>query len=69
MLYISELCQWDFDDTSRGQVNQSGVRRKEGQLDSKGKNQVSERVWNGHRKQEELRRQEQDNLLGGKAHG
>ena len=64
MLYISEPCQRDYDDTSRGQVNQNGVRQKEGQVGSEGNNQVSESIGNSHGKREELGRQEQDNLLG-----
>ena len=58
-LYTSEPCHRDFDDTSRGQENLNGVRRKEGQMD-----QGSERAVNGHGKQEELGRLERDNHLG-----
>ena len=69
MLYISELCQRDYDDTSRGQVNQNSMRRKEGQMDSLGKDQVSESAGNSHRRREGLGWQEQNILLGWSAHG
>ena len=63
-LYISEPCHHNFDDTSRGQVNLNGVRRKEEQMDSKGKDQGLENAGNGHGKREELELQERDNHLG-----
>ena len=67
--YTSEPCHRDFDDTSRGQENLNSVRQKEGQMDSKGKDQGSENAVNGHRKREELGRLERDNHLGWKGHG
>ena len=45
-------------------MNQNSLRRKEGQMDGDGEDHVSERVGTGHRKQLELGRQDQDNLLG-----
>ena len=54
MLYISEPCQHDYNDTKRGQVNQIGIRRKKGQMDGVGGDQVSESAGNFHKRWEGL---------------
>ena len=46
-------------------MNQNGVRRKEGQMDGDGKDQVSESVRNGHGKGSELRVHMVDSRGGG----
>ena len=64
VLYISELCQHNFDDTSRGQINQNSVRRRKKLKNGHGKDQGLESIGSGHGNWEELGWQEQDNLLG-----
>ena len=48
--YTSEPCHRDFDDTSTGQENLNGVRRKEGQVEGRGKDSGLESAGSVHGK-------------------
>ena len=58
--YTSEPCHRDSDDTSTGQENLNGVRRKEGQMDGGGQDPGLESAGSVHGKQKELRLLERD---------